>query len=155
MARNETPMVPPALGEPPVYLAERMGFLLARGHLDALSLALEVLEPGMTPKHFGVLRVVAEEGPLSQQGVGDRMRVDRTTMIAIIDELERRELLERHRDPADRRKYALEITDAGRRWMEQTEAALDAAEQRFLAHLEPDERDELLRLLRKLVFREA
>jgi DNA-binding MarR family transcriptional regulator len=146
----------PADAGPPPCLAGRIGFLLARGHLDALAIAAEVMEPDLTPKHFGCLLVVDEEGPLSQQALGERMRVDRTTVVAVVDELERRGFVRRRRNPDDRRAYALEVTPSGRRWLGRTAATLDAAEVSLLAALGPEEQEELHRLLRKLGYgREA
>jgi DNA-binding MarR family transcriptional regulator len=143
-----------ALG-PPRCLAERIGFLLARGHLDCLAIAGEVMEPGLTPKHFGCLAVIVAEGPLSQHELGARLRVDRTTIVALVDELERRGFLARRRNPTDRRAYALEATAPGRRWLERTEAQLAEAEERILAPLEAEEREQLIALLQKLVYSRA
>ena len=137
---------------PPGCLADRVGFLLARSHLDAHAIAAEVMEPGLSPKHFGCMSVVVEEGPMSQQLLGARMHVDRTTIVALVDELERRGFLARRRNPTDRRAYALEATAAGRRWRQRTVAQLVEAEDRILAPLHADEREQLKELLRKLVY---
>jgi DNA-binding MarR family transcriptional regulator len=137
---------------PPSCLADRIGFLLARSHLDAHAIAEAVIGDGLQPKHFGCMSVIVEEGPLSQQELGERMRVDRTTIVAVVDELERRGFLARRRNPADRRAYALEATPAGRRWRERTEVKLVEAEARILEPLDDDERERLIELLRKLVF---
>lgn len=136
---------------PPRSLADRIGYLLARGHLNAFALAQEAIEDDLTPKHFGCLAVIADEGPLSQHAVGARMHVDRTTIVAVVDELERRELVARRRNPDDRRAYALEITESGRRWLKRNRSALDGAEARLLSALEDGEREELVRLLQKLL----
>ena len=137
---------------PPRCLSRRIGFLLARGHIDCLAMAVQVLEPGLGGKHFGCMATIANEGPLSQHELGDRLRVDRTTIVALVDELERRNLVARRRNPEDRRAYALEATAAGRRWVKRTSAALAKAEARLLEGLEPDEREELIRLLQKLIY---
>src|SRR5436190_3420914 len=146
---------PGGASAPPPCLGNRVGFLLARSHLDALAIAGEVLEPGLDPKHFGALSVIAAEGPLSQQELGERMRVDRTTIVALVDELERRGFLARRRNPIDRRAYALEATAAGRRWLDRAGAVLAEAEARILAPLDPDEREQLIGLLHKLVYERA
>jgi DNA-binding MarR family transcriptional regulator len=79
------------------------------------------------------------------------MRVDRTTMVAIVDELESSGYVVRRRNPADRRAYALEATDGGRAWLADAMRALSGAEHRLLAPLEGDEREQLAGLLRKLL----
>jgi DNA-binding MarR family transcriptional regulator len=148
------PTVAPAdevLG-PPRCLAHRIGFLLARGHIDCLAMAGDVLEPGLTGKHFGCMSTIVADGPLSQQALGDRLRVDRTTIVAVVDELERRGLVARRRNPDDRRAYALEATAKGKRWTRRTSATLAEAEAHLLDGLAPGEREELIRLLQKLVY---
>lgn len=142
----------PPRAAPPRCLARRIGFLLARGHIDCLAMAGEVLEAGLTGKHFGCMSTIVDEGPLSQQALGDRLRVDRTTIVALVDELERRGFVARRRNPLDRRAYALEATAKGSRWVERTSAALADAEARLLDGLEPAEREELVRLLQKLIY---
>ena len=54
--------------------------------------------------------MIATEGPLSQQRLGERTALDRTTVVAIVDGLEEAGYVERRRDPDDRRAYALEVT---------------------------------------------
>ncbi len=142
----------PAQAAPPWCLSRRIGFLLARGHIDCVAMAGEVLEPGLSGKHFGCMATIANEGPLNQQKLGDRLRVDRTTIVALVDELERRGLVTRRRNPEDRRAYALEATGEGRRWVKRTSAALARAESALLEGLEPAEREELIRLLQKLIY---
>jgi DNA-binding MarR family transcriptional regulator len=142
----------PAQAAPPQCLSRRIGFLLARGHIDCVAMAGAVLEPGLSGKHFGCMATIANEGPLSQQKLGDRLRVDRTTIVALVDELEARGLVARRRNPEDRRAYALEATGEGRRWVKRTSAALARAESALLEGLEPAEREELVRLLQKLIY---
>src|SRR5688572_7426965 len=97
----------------PPALADRVGFLLARAHWLFHYAAQEVLadSDGLGIKHFGALSVIAAEGPLSQQLLGERMTVDRTTMVTVIDDLERARMVTRQRNLNDRRAYALEATD--------------------------------------------
>jgi DNA-binding MarR family transcriptional regulator len=95
--------------------------------------------------------MIAEEGPLSQQGLGERMAVDRTTIVAIVDRLEDAGYVERRRNPDDRRAYALEITPAGRKWLEQARRAMYEAEQKFLEPLSQAERRQLTGMLQRLL----
>jgi DNA-binding MarR family transcriptional regulator len=94
-------------------------------------------------RHLGVLRALAEAGPLSQRALIDRLQLDKSSMVYIVDELERQGLAERHRNEADRRSYAVHITPAGRdrvaaaaetagRVMKELLAPLSGAEQRQL-----------------------
>jgi DNA-binding MarR family transcriptional regulator len=62
-----------------------------------------------------VLSVLRADHPLSQQEVAEQLGVDRTTMVALVDALESKGLVERHRNAADRRKNIVQLTSAGRR----------------------------------------
>lgn len=68
--------------------------------------------------------MILSEGPLSQQALGQRMGVDRSTIVTLVDDLEAAGLVERRRNPADRRAYALQATAAGRRWQARAEKAI-------------------------------
>ena len=136
----------------PPALAERFGFLLGKSHLRLAAAAERALdEPGLTMKHFGSLTVIATEGPLSQQRLSERIGLDRTTIVAIVDDLERAGYVERRRDPNDRRAYALEATPAGERWRQRVGKAVLEAEAEFLAPLRAGERRTLVALLQKLL----
>jgi DNA-binding MarR family transcriptional regulator len=136
----------------PAALSERLGFLLGRAHLAHRAVAQRAMASvGLGVKAFGALAVLADEGPLSQQRLGERQGVDRTTMVAVIDELQRRDLVERHRDPDDRRAYSLAVTATGRRVLRQASDAETRAEDEFLAPLAADERRHLKQLLERLI----
>lgn len=92
-----------------------------------------------------------QEGPLSQQRLGAKQGVDRTTTVAVVDELERAGFVERRRDPLDRRAYSLQATAKGRRVVQRAGEATRRAEDEFLAPLTAAERRRLKRLLRTLV----
>lgn len=143
--------IPPLSPLPPA-IAERIGFLLGKSHNLLLARAKDLLEiPGFTLKHFGCLCVAASEGPLSQQRLGERIGLDRTTIVAIVDGLEEAGLVERRRDPDDRRAYALEVTRRGSAWLERVAVELRRVEDEFLTPLAPAERRILIELLQRLL----
>lgn len=136
----------------PPTLANRLGYLLGQAHLAHLRVAQERLASlGLGAKEFGALSVLVDEGPLSQQRLGERMGVDRTTMVAVVDELERKRLVERQRDQRDRRAYALQATGHGARVLNQATEAVERAEAEFLAPLPNRDRRRLKELLRMLI----
>jgi DNA-binding MarR family transcriptional regulator len=138
--------------DPPAALADRLGYLLGRAHLAHRSIAERALAPhGLGVKEFGALAVLVEAGPLSQQHLGERQGVDRTTMVAVVDELERKGLVERRRNPDDRRAYALQATPAGRLVLGRATAAAKRAEDEFLARIPAPDRRRLKELLRRLI----
>src|SRR5829696_1937345 len=115
----------------PDALAERLGPLLGRAHDAHRRLSLEALAPlGLSVKAVGAMTVLEAEC----QGI------DRTTMVAVVDELERLGAVERRRDPGDRRANALRLTASGRRLLTRARTAVAGAEKAFLAPLpEPDQ----------------
>jgi len=132
------------------------GFLLAKAHALFHERANAVIDSDrLTIKHFGCLTVIADEGPVSQQVLSARMRVDRTTMVAIVDDLEGAGLVERERNPEDRRAYALEATHAGRAWIEDKRGALMAAQEELLSVLDAGERRALVDSLQRLLVSQA
>jgi len=132
------------------------GFLLAKAHALFHERANAVIDSDrLTIKHFGCLTVIADEGPVSQQVLSARMRVDRTTMVAIVDDLEGAGLVERERNPEDRRAYALEATQAGRAWIEDKRGALMAAQEELLSVLDAGERRALVDSLQRLLVSQA
>jgi DNA-binding MarR family transcriptional regulator len=91
------------------------------------------------------------EGPLSQQLLGARMGLDRTTMVTLVDGLERSGPVERERNPEDRRVYALRATPRGRRVLERATAEAEEAEAEFLARIPAQDARQLKQILRKLI----
>ena len=107
---------------------------------------------GLSGMHFGALSIVDGLGPMSQQALGEYIGKDRTTIVAIVDELEHAGLVERRRNPADRRAYALEVTTKGHDWLARAKPALLAAEDGLLEPLDEAEREVLMELLQRVLF---
>jgi DNA-binding MarR family transcriptional regulator len=135
-----------------ISIADQLGYLLGRAHLEHRAIAeRELVSLGLSGKGFGALILLAQEGPLSQQRLGQRQGVDRTTMVAVVDELERSGYVERRRDPRDRRAYSLQATPKGRRVLQRAAEATERAEDEFLAPLPGADRRRLKRMLRALL----
>lgn len=138
--------VPPELWVSPGFLlskaADRIEFLFARA-----------LRPhGISPREYGVLASVAREGSQSQQQLGERLGIDRTTMVNIIDDLEGKGLVVRMRDPADRRRYGITLSPEGERLIRDVLFNIDVeTHDAYLSVLRPGEEKQLLDMLRRLV----
>jgi len=146
----------PVRDEFPARLSDRLGYLLGRAHLAHRSIAERTFAPlGLGVKEFGALSLLVEGGRLSQQRLGERQGVDRTTMVAVVDGLERKGLVERRRNPDDRRAYSLHATAKGRRVLAQAGEAAKRAEGEFLAPIPARDRRRLKELLRRLLDLEA
>lgn len=111
-----------------------------------------VLEPfGIDGRELAVLTMLASEGAASQQEISRRLAVDRTTMVALVDGLGAKGLVQRRPDPHDRRKNMVELTDSGRDTCHRATPAVDSLEAAFLAPLDPADRDRLKDLLRTVI----
>jgi MarR family transcriptional regulator, lower aerobic nicotinate degradation pathway regulator len=135
---------------PPV-LMDRVGFLLAMtkgGAENIVSKALE--EIGIYPRQYGLMLVLASEGPLSQGELAEWVRTDRTTMVALVDGLEERGYVRRERNPADRRAYHLQLTGQGKRAITRGKTLMRRAEKQLLSALTERERSQLIELLGKV-----
>jgi DNA-binding MarR family transcriptional regulator len=104
---------------------------------------------GLTPASFGVLNVLGARNGAIQQEIGSLMGIDPSTMVALIDDLEGAGLVERRPHPKDRRARAVALTPKGRRRLERGRVLAAQVEDEVLGGLPPDERRELLRLLRR------
>src|SRR3954454_10080527 len=136
---------------PPEELAGYTGFLL--GYLGEKSRRnfIELLEPhGFHPREFGLMTVVAKRPGITQQDLAALARVDPSTMVALLDDLEKRGLAERRVDPDDRRRRAVHLTDEGRKQMQVLQREARKAANSFLEPLDDEERETLNALLRKL-----
>lgn len=143
---------PDAATPPPAAVAASTGFVLSKVTQRALELVHEAFAPlGIRSRHYGVLAALAEAGPQTQQALGAWLRIDRTTMVALVDDLERLGLVERRRAPADRRAYALCLTTTGERVLADARERVAAADVALLAPLSADERARLRLLLDKLL----
>src|SRR5919198_208011 len=128
-----------------------LGRLLRDAHLKAHAKARETMPGGRHPRDWGVMAVLEEQGPLSQQRLGELLGVNRTLMVGVIDGLEADGLVERGRNPEDRRSYALALTDAGRAAVARTAPEIVQTEGQFLGALSGPERERLARLLHTLL----
>ena len=136
----------------PDSLADQVGYLLSKAHLRVHVRANDALEPlGLTVKHYGLLTLLVHEGPISQGRLGEVMKIDRTTMVALVDDLERAGHVDRTRNPEDRRAYALAATASGRRIQRDAATLMKRVYNETLSPLSAGERRELLRMLRDIV----
>jgi DNA-binding MarR family transcriptional regulator len=137
---------------PPPELAGRLGYLLKHTQLGLAELTAAALEPfGLTGRELAVLTVLASGEPASQQQAAQRLGVDRTTMVALVDVLEDKGLVRRHAHAEDRRRNVVELTEAGHRTLHQAGQAAQEAERRFLAPLSRKDAERLKAALLALI----
>ena len=133
-------------------MTSRLGYLLKHAQLQLGELTSAALAPyGLSGRELAVLLSLAGGEPASQQEAAQRLGVDRTTMVALLDALEARGLVTRHPHAGDRRRNVVELTPAGQQTMGAATEASDDAERRFLAPLTGQAADQLRAALQLLV----
>ncbi|MGX6447598.1 MarR family winged helix-turn-helix transcriptional regulator, partial [Patulibacter sp. S7RM1-6] len=103
----------------------------------------DALGDGFKTRHYMTASVLEHVGSLTQHEVGRKLRIDKATMTAVVTDLERAGLLERHRDPEDRRHLRLAITADGRGWLAERERLVQRVEDEAFAPLDAARRDGL------------
>lgn len=133
---------------PPVALADDLGLMLTRlGTVARLRIA-GALEPlDLTMRQFAVLRTLAAEEGLSQAALGERLKIDASSIVLVLDSCQTAGWTERRPSPADRRRWAIHLTPAGRRVLARARRAASRAQEEIFAPLSPDQREQLHGLL--------
>ena len=135
-------------------LSRRLGYLLKHAQLRMAEQTAKALTPyGIDGRELAVLLVLADREPASQQQAAQRLDIDRTTMVALLDALEGKGLLSRHPHADDRRRNVVELTDAGHDILRRAARASDDAEREFLAPLSPQAAQQLRDSLQTIVTR--
>jgi DNA-binding MarR family transcriptional regulator len=130
---------------------DSLGFLLSQLGFTASRRFHAALAPlDIEPRHFLLLRFVAIEEGRSQQALGEMLNIPPSRMVALVDQLEQRGLLERRANPTDRRARALHVTPAGRHLVGRAMQVTLAYEHTVGVSLSAPERQQLVALLQKL-----
>ena len=136
----------------PSALDRRITYLLRRVTDAAGRMAnAHLAPPGLDTRHYTVLAVLAAGAGSSQRTIADTLGLDRATVVALVDTLETQGLARRAQSREDRRANAGELTPKGRRVLKRADASMEACELSFVAGLPADERDQLTRMLERLL----
>jgi DNA-binding MarR family transcriptional regulator len=126
-------------------------FLLAQvGAHASERFAARIGELGLTPAEAGLLRMIARQPGRSQQSVAVDLGVVPSRVVVLIDNLDRKGLVERRQEKSDRRHHALHLTEDGQRAMADLRSAAGAHDDELLASLDADERRQLTGLLERI-----
>jgi DNA-binding MarR family transcriptional regulator len=141
------PLKPPLVRPPkelrssPSHLLKRLGLLIkerAAGAYESI---------GLSPYHHAVLALLEEEPRETQAMIADALGYDRSHLVGLLDELEERGLIERRRDPSDRRRHLVSLTPEGKRALNRVRAIAKRVDEKFFAPLDPAQREALHALL--------
>lgn len=132
-------------------LEDQVGYLLRRGHQRHVAIFQEKLaRSGLTPTQFAALIKIVGRGHVTQNLLGRLAAMDPATTQGVVRRLIARGLVQRRRDPMDRRTSVLSLTPAGLDVVTGAVACALRVTEATLAPLGPDERRQFLALLRKL-----
>jgi len=138
------PPFPEELVASTAFLLKRLGFVAKEQAFDAYESA------GLGPYHHAVLIALGENSHETQGAVADALGYDRGQMVGLLDELEEQGLVERKRDPSDRRRHIVKLTPEGKKMLGRLRALSKRIEDEFLAPLDDEERRQLHALLLQL-----
>ncbi len=132
-------------------LPDLVGYHLRRAQLaDFAGFGPIVDEFGVTPGQFGVLTLIDANPGLTQSALAKAVGIERSTMVAVIDALERRGLVERRPSPVDRRSYALVLSPGGRTVLVGLKEAMRRHDAATMAGFTDAEKRTLIALLRRI-----
>jgi MarR family transcriptional regulator, lower aerobic nicotinate degradation pathway regulator len=125
----------------PAYLLKRLGMKVKDRTIEAYEAV------GASPFYYSVLAVLEEGARDTQATIADALGYDRSWLVGILDDLEADHLIERKRDPGDRRRHLVSLTPAGKKKLTELRKISQAVEDELLSSLDAEQREQLHRLL--------
>jgi DNA-binding MarR family transcriptional regulator len=138
------PKLPEELVGSTTFLLKRLGFVVKDQAMEGYE------RVGLHPYHHAVLIALSEGSHETQGAIADGLGYDRGQLVGLLDELEERGLVERRRDPKDRRRHLVQITAEGKRTLRTLRTLSRQLEADFLEPLNDKQRAELHSLLLRL-----
>jgi DNA-binding MarR family transcriptional regulator len=133
--------IPEELLGSPLFLLARLGYTLKARLVE------EFEQAGFSIYQYGVLATLGEGACGTQAMIADVLHLDRSQLVGVLDELEERGLVERQRDPNDRRRHAVSLTSEGKRELVKLRKLVKGIEEAVLEPLEQRSRDSLHKAL--------
>jgi MarR family transcriptional regulator, lower aerobic nicotinate degradation pathway regulator len=133
--------LPQELVSSPLFLLKKLGMAAKEQSLDAYEAA------GVHPYHYAILTLLDEGGRDTQGAIADALGYDRGQLVGLLDEMEESDLVERRRDPDDRRRQIVQMTPVGKKTLGKLRTVSRRLDDEFLAPLDEEQRRELQELL--------
>jgi len=143
-ASQSAPRLPEELVRSTSFLLKRLGFAAKEQALRAYE------QTGLHPYHHAILILLGEGSRETQGSIADALGFDRGQLVGLLDELEERALLERERDPNDRRRHVVRLTPEGKRVLRRLRTIAREIDDDFLSPLSDQDRANLHALLLRL-----
>jgi len=152
---SSPPVEPPDQPAAPLRLPQELvastAFLLGRLGYACKGRAVEEFEVlGFSPYHYSVLALLSEGERETQATIADALGVDRSQLVGLLDSLEERGLIERRRDPHDRRRHVVSLTAAGKKQLAKFRSLIKRLDEDIVAPLDPESREILHGLLLRI-----
>ncbi|MEO9514565.1 MAG: MarR family transcriptional regulator [Paracoccaceae bacterium] len=133
-------------------LNHSLGFLLSKVTIRITELHERIFtSEDLSPKQYGILTLLCQFDGLTQIDIGRRLDIDRSTMVALVDDLEGKNMIIRTRDPKDRRAYLISNTEKGRKTHTRITDAVTKNEAKYFNFLEDQHLDQLRGYLREIL----
>jgi DNA-binding MarR family transcriptional regulator len=133
-------------------LADKPTWLISRAFAHSHRLLTEGFAgAGVRGYHYRLLAALEEFGPASQATLGRRTNIDRSDVVAALNDLAERGHIQRTADPGDRRRNVITITPAGSEQLRTLDQILDEVQEKLLAPLSAADRKRLIGLLTRLL----
>ena len=129
--------IPEELLGSPLFLLARLGYTLKARLIE------EFEQAGFSLYQYGVLATLGQGACGTQAMIADVLNLDRSQLVGVLDELEERGLVERQRDPNDRRRHAVSLTAEGKRELVKLRKLVKGIEEAVLEPLDQRSRDSL------------
>jgi DNA-binding MarR family transcriptional regulator len=131
-------------------------FLLAQVGAHAAAKFSERLRPlGLSPAHAGILRILEAAPAITQQALASALGSPPSRLVALVDELESKALVERRPNESDRRRYALSLTAKGKSMLHTIGTVVREHQNSLLAALSEEERLQLTALLLRIAMHQG
>ena len=124
-----------------VFVLGRLGWTIKKQAMQELE------DAGFSGYDYSVLALLAERPRETQAAIADTLKLDRSQLVGLLDGLEQRELIERRRDPNDRRRHTVTLTAEGERELAKLRSIVKRIEDEFLEPLDAESREKLHELL--------
>jgi DNA-binding MarR family transcriptional regulator len=142
--KSPAPRMPEELLSSALFLLKRLGMAAKERSLPAYEHA------GVHPYHYAILAALDEGSRETQGAIAEALGYDKGQLVGLLDELEEARLIERQRDPADRRRQVVRMTQEGQKTLARLRRLSQKLEDEFFASLDDSDRQQLHALLRRV-----